>query len=54
MPLTKGAQPGSKEFGKNITEMENAGHPQNQSIAAAYAAAKEKSSKKSKEKQNGR
>ena len=42
MPLKKGAKPGTKGFGKNIAEMEAAGHPKAQSIAAAYSAAGEK------------
>ena len=46
MPLKRGAKPGSKGFGQNIVEMEAAGHPRNQSIAAAYAEAGEKKKKK--------
>lgn len=42
MPLIKGAKAGSKGFSKNIEEMRKSGHPLNQSIAAAYSAAKEK------------
>lgn len=45
MPLKKGAKPGTSGFKKNIKEMYEAGHPLNQSIAAAYSAAKEKKKK---------
>jgi hypothetical protein len=44
MPLTKGAKPGSAGFKNNIKEMYEAGHPLNQSVAAAYSAAKTKKS----------
>ncbi|HZY36268.1 MAG TPA: hypothetical protein VFE53_06445 [Mucilaginibacter sp.] len=46
MPLIKGAKPGSKGFKKNIEEMVAAGHPVNQSVAAAYSASGEKRKKK--------
>lgn len=42
MPLIKGAKPGSKGFKKNIQEMIESGHPQNQAVAAAYSASGEK------------
>jgi hypothetical protein len=48
MPLTKGAKPGSPAFKKNIKEMYEAGHPLNQSVAAAYSAAKTTKKKKKK------
>jgi hypothetical protein len=41
MPLL----PGKKNIGYNITEMEKAGHPKNQSVAAALHKAYDKSKK---------
>lgn len=47
MPLLKGSS--SKVIGKNIKEMEKAGHPKKQSIAASLnMAGKSKPAKKSK------
>lgn len=48
MPLKKDAKPGSKGFKENIKEMVQSGHPVNQSVAAAYSAAKETKKKKKK------
>jgi hypothetical protein len=48
MPLKKGAKPGSKGFGENIKEMYESGHPLNQSVAAAYSAAKKTKKRKKK------
>jgi len=42
MPLKKGAQPGSKDFGKNISAEIKAGKPRKQAIAIAYSEAGEK------------
>lgn len=48
MPLKKGAKPGSSGFKNNIKEMYEAGHPLNQSVAAAYSASKTAKKKKKK------
>lgn len=44
MPL----QPGKKNVGKNIKEMEKSGYPRNQAIAAALTKARESKPKKKK------
>jgi hypothetical protein len=41
MPLNKGAKPGTKKFGQNISTEIKAGKPQNQAIAIAYSEAKQ-------------
>jgi len=41
MPL----KPGKKNFKSNVREMIKSGHPQKQALAAAYAKARESSSK---------
>ena len=46
MPLKKGAKPGTKDFGKNISSEIKAGKPRNQAIAIAYSEAKTKKKKK--------
>ncbi len=46
MPLIKGAKPGTKGFGKNISTEIKSGKPKSQSVAIAYAEAKEKKKKK--------
>ncbi len=48
MPLNKGAKPGSKKFGENISEEIKSGKPKNQAVAIAYSVAKEKKKGKSK------
>lgn len=48
MPLVKGAKPGSKGFGKNISTEMKAGKPQKQAIAIAYSEARGKKKPKKK------
>ncbi len=48
MPLKKGAKPGSKGFGENISAEIKAGKPKNQAIAIAFSEAGEKKKNKKK------
>lgn len=48
MPLIRGAQPGTKNFGKNIAAEENAGKKPKQAIAIAFSEAKQSKNKKKK------